>query len=197
MVLLGRDRGGGTLIWTEVVKKAKMRDKRQAEYKARRPRQCKGCRACCYVFSIGRKPGRQWCKQVTPTGCGCHNESRPDICKNYRCCYLLGKGWPLSFRPDHSGLIVTGRGRYDGHGVVGCSEVWPDAAATTGLEIVNFLRKHNLLIVVSTATGDYLIGDHLGIGSDDVLRFREWIVETTAKDREAHKQIDFEFASCA
>ncbi len=178
-------------------RKAKERNKRQAQYKAKRPRQCGGCRACCYVYPLGTKPHRQWCKHVTSTGCGCHDESRPPVCKEFRCCYLLDKKWPLSMRPDHSGLIVTMKGCCGGHDVVGCSEVWPNAARTTGLEMIIGLRKCGLLIVVSTASCEYMICDHLGLGADDVPRLGEQLVEQTAEVREAHEQIDFAFASGA
>ena len=59
------------------------------------------------------------------------------------------------------------------------------------------LRERGLLIVVTTAESEYLICDHLGFGPDDVARFANWIDEETAEEREAHKQIDFQFATCA
>jgi hypothetical protein len=56
---------------------------------------------------------------------------------------------------------------------------------------------NGVIIVVCTDSGDYVIGDHLGFGPDDIPTFTDWIVGETAEVREAHKQIEFDFASCA
>jgi hypothetical protein len=67
---------------------------------------------CCRVLPIEsatfKKPRCTLCQQCTEgSGCGIY-DTRPEICRGYRCGWL-GHDWlPDSFRPDQCGVIVDG-----------------------------------------------------------------------------------------
>lgn len=75
-------------------------------------RECGSCTVCCVVPAIDdpalTKPAGTACRNCTGTGCGIY-VSRPQICRDFVCEWrrmaLLDEDW----RPDRSGVLVTGR----------------------------------------------------------------------------------------
>lgn len=174
-------------------KKAQLRNKRQAEYKANKPKQCGGCRACCYVFELGAKPEREWCRHVTPTGCGCHDDNRPNVCKEYKCGYLTLKNLPLATRPDHSGLILTRRDDFEGHPVAMCSAAWKGASASTvGRQLIEQFCDNGYLVLVADGTAIEFFGfKDKGYEEDVVERMTNQL--RAERDAKGHRNIDFDF----
>lgn len=72
-------------------------------------RSCGQCRACCISLPIEelRKVSYTPCPDLRPLpakGCGRY-ETRPEVCRAYRCAWLLG--WtPPEDRPDRFGVIL-------------------------------------------------------------------------------------------
>ncbi len=79
-------------------------------------RECGACTACCVVLAIDdpalTKPAGTACQNCTGTGCGIY-ASRPETCREFVCEWrrltLLDEDW----RPDLSGVLITGRGLID------------------------------------------------------------------------------------
>ena len=72
-----------------------------------RERECGPCSLCCRVLRVDelKKLGGVLCQhQLAKGGCGIH-ESRPGICRAYRCLWLQG-GLEDADRPDRLGAIV-------------------------------------------------------------------------------------------
>ena len=71
-------------------------------------RSCGPCDLCCTVLRVDelRKLGGIRCdeQQVDPPGCGIY-DSRPGICRAYRCLWLRG-GLEEADRPDRTGAVV-------------------------------------------------------------------------------------------
>jgi hypothetical protein len=74
---------------------------------------CGGCTVCCEGFLSGTipnfdnfelKPGHS-CPAKTESGCNIYDQ-RPPICVKYVCRYKQHASWPLSWRPDNSGIVA-------------------------------------------------------------------------------------------
>ena len=97
-------------------RKQKKRNSGRRQYQNRK-RTCGGCRECCFVYALGSKPRLEWCKHITLTGCGCHDDpSRPEVCKAYECLWLHSN-LPITYRPDRCGLTGSLRDPYRGYPV--------------------------------------------------------------------------------
>ena len=73
-------------------------------------RSCGAYSLCCKVLGIdtpkSTKPPRQWCQHCTPgRGCGIY-ETRPPICRNYACAWLVGSGLGAAWYPLLSKMVV-------------------------------------------------------------------------------------------
>ena len=75
------------------------------------PRQCDTCMACCVCLPIpageigpGAKPAGVRCLHRDDAGCRIYSR-RPKLCVDFRCAWLCDWSWPLSWRPDHSGVM--------------------------------------------------------------------------------------------
>lgn len=66
---------------------------------------CGDCTVCCEAFSVDElnKPKNTPCLNCKG-GCTIY-ESRPQVCRNFKCAYLVG-GWNKSLRPDKCGAII-------------------------------------------------------------------------------------------
>jgi len=160
---------------------------------------CNGCRACCYAYELGTKPAWTWCKHVTASGCGCHDDQRPDVCKNFKCGYFYNN-WPEALRPDRCGVIVAGRGAYKGRLVVACREVWRGAAeGGVGQWLIAFLRRSGVLVWLSTEEGAWLVGGlfgvlDLGYDADDYVAILEQLHGEAVAAQRLAASCGFEFA---
>jgi hypothetical protein len=57
-------------------------------------RECGACSMCCRVLEIAEleKPKDKWCTHCKPGQGGCSiYQDRPDVCRNFKCLWLLGK----------------------------------------------------------------------------------------------------------
>ncbi len=72
------------------------------------PRSCGSCSLCCTVLRVDelQKLGGVPCRKLGPPGQGCSiHETRPGICRRYRCLWLQGK-LDEEDRPDRLGAIL-------------------------------------------------------------------------------------------
>lgn len=74
-------------------------------------RSCGGCSACCKVLGIETpeltKPRGQWCPNCRPgQGCAIY-ESRPTVCRDFKCAWLAGESLGDEFRPDRLKVMFT------------------------------------------------------------------------------------------
>jgi hypothetical protein len=72
-------------------------------------RNCDGCTLCCKVLAaepLG-KPMNQWCVHCVPgRGCGIH-ATRPPVCRNYSCGWLIDGALGEEWRPETAHIIIT------------------------------------------------------------------------------------------
>ena len=176
-------------------KEAKKAAKKK-ERERRKTRTCGGCRACCHVFPLGDKPKREWCKHVTPTGCGCHADpNRPKVCRDYRCVWL-DSDFPESLRPDRSGCVVTPRTSFRGYRVVGVSQVWDGAMKSSdGRTLMAGLEANGAIVLVFHHDGRINCRcRHLGLGPDIGPALHDHIVSDSARLNAANEALDFDFS---
>ena len=74
-------------------------------------RSCDSCSACCKIPKIETpefsKPLGQWCTHCKP-GAGCTiYETRPQVCRDYRCAWLGADILPDAFRPDRLKVMFS------------------------------------------------------------------------------------------
>lgn len=73
-------------------------------------RGCDGCTLCCRVLSAGEplnKPMGVLCQHcVVGTGCGIH-ETRPPVCRDYHCGWLIDASLGPEWRPELAHIIIT------------------------------------------------------------------------------------------
>ncbi len=72
-------------------------------------RSCDGCTLCCKVLAaepLG-KPMNQWCVHCVPgAGCAIHT-TRPPVCRNYQCGWLIDAALGEEWRPQTAHIIIT------------------------------------------------------------------------------------------
>lgn len=91
-------------------------------------RGCDGCTLCCKVLEaepIG-KPANVWCVHCVKTkGCAIH-ETRPPVCREYHCGWLIDASLGEEWRPETAHLIISYRD--EGRSMtVHADEDYPDA----------------------------------------------------------------------
>jgi hypothetical protein len=75
-------------------------------------RECGKCSLCCKVFPVAveglNKPGDTWCQHCKPGkgGCGIY-DSRPPICREFQCGWLMWDNMPDVWFPARSKMVVT------------------------------------------------------------------------------------------
>lgn len=70
---------------------------------------CGDCKLCCKVFVITElhKLAGEWCRNCPTKGCDIY-DSRPEVCKQYRCMWLARpKLFSEEFRPDKIGVVFN------------------------------------------------------------------------------------------
>jgi hypothetical protein len=133
-------------------RKKRKRDAAQAAYRNRR-RRCGKCRMCCWLFPLIEKPARSWCCHSKPDGCDCYKR-RPQVCREYRCLYLVDHTLPDTWRPDRSGIIITRRFYFREHIVVVLSECWDGAIhGLIGRDILQAFHSSDYIFFVDRSDG--------------------------------------------
>ena len=166
-------------------RKRRERERRHAAYKS--TRRCGGCRECCYVFPLGAKPHREWCKWVTESGCGRHDASRPDICKKYECAWLHSN-WPITLRPDRCRLVVSLRRLYRNHPIINIAASRPEALDSREYRIIVTMMKAAGCIIL---LGDGIICKHLGLSREDADRIFSMMEAEGQQLTQEYGEIDF------
>jgi hypothetical protein len=76
------------------------------------PRSCGGCTECCETLAIAElnKPAHQECvHRIVGVGCAIY-ESRPHVCREFRCAWLQGTLKEMqddALRPDRTGVLFA------------------------------------------------------------------------------------------
>ncbi|MBV9694619.1 MAG: YkgJ family cysteine cluster protein, partial [Alphaproteobacteria bacterium] len=72
-------------------------------------RECGGCTLCCKVMRVDEplhKPLNVWCGHcVLGKGCGIH-ESRPPVCRNFHCVWLMDASLGPEWHPERSHMVL-------------------------------------------------------------------------------------------
>src|SRR6266481_5732270 len=75
-------------------------------------RSCSGCALCCRVLpirgapsEISDKPVGAWCKYCDGRSCSSYDH-RPQVCKSFRCQWLIDSSLPVFWRPDKAGFVL-------------------------------------------------------------------------------------------
>jgi hypothetical protein len=71
-------------------------------------RSCGSCTLCCKVMAVPElaKPADQWCRHARKSaGCAIY-ETRPGICREFRCLWLQGL-LPEECKPERAHAVVT------------------------------------------------------------------------------------------
>lgn len=123
-------------------------------------RTCGTCTQCCTVMTIAddplspdfSKPAGTTCEHCTQAGCAIY-ETRYPVCRSFTCGWLVSPSLPDRFRPDVTGIIISGPGEFCpevmfGYKVFAAHECWPDAATTTGEQLLYALATLHIIIVV-------------------------------------------------
>ncbi len=75
-------------------------------------RSCKGCTACCVVFTVVDmdKPSHTPCQHICERGCAIHDEPRPSMCTDFLCNWVTHPDWGEELRPDKCGIVYAAQG---------------------------------------------------------------------------------------
>jgi len=115
-------------------------------------RTCGECAVCCIFVSIAElnKPARVPCSNLESSGYGCtiYNAGRPQVCKDFKCSWLLGAGREED-RPDRIGVMLTVQDIQDGRYALAL-ETRPGAVAGPAAHVVSEVaRLYQLPVIVS------------------------------------------------
>ena len=69
---------------------------------------CGPCTMCCKSLEIEffKKPAGDWCQHCNHAG-GCNAyETRPPICREFECAWMMERALPAHLRPDKVGTIL-------------------------------------------------------------------------------------------
>jgi len=72
-------------------------------------RECGSCTMCCKVYGIPEieKPAGQWCRHCRP-GAGCSiYPDRPQMCRDFDCCWLIDPTMPDMWKPERSHIVLS------------------------------------------------------------------------------------------
>ncbi|HEJ1056908.1 TPA: YkgJ family cysteine cluster protein [Pseudomonas putida] len=83
---------------------------REAMKRQEKKKECGPCNMCCITLKIDepdlKKDADSPCKNLSPQkGCAIY-ESRPSLCKNWKCAWLMMPKIPNYLRPDKCGFII-------------------------------------------------------------------------------------------
>jgi len=156
---------------------------------------CGECRACCFVYPLNDKPGREWCKHSQPgMGCDCY-EDRPDVCRGYQCQWR-GSNLSVPYRPDKCGLIATYRFTYNDYPVIVVSELWPGAAELPiGKDLIEIVKRAGKIVCACLCDDtSWMFVRHLGLSPDDAWKALDQLASDTEAGLGKQRKMDFTFA---
>ncbi|MCK9458524.1 MAG: hypothetical protein M0R80_02630 [Proteobacteria bacterium] len=138
-------------------KKAAERNKKQQLFRDR-PHSCGDCYACCFLFEQGDKPAKAMCAYIREGGgCDCY-ETRPQLCRDYKCTWLRNKKLAANLRPDRCGFIITPRGYYKEYELLTIEEMTDKGMdALLYKHVVDWLIRIKAIIVVVRHGGEKVV----------------------------------------
>ena len=168
-------------------KKAAERNKKQQLFRER-SHSCGGCYACCFLFEQGDKPVKAMCAWIGEDGgCDCY-ESRPHLCRDYRCTWLRNKKLAANLRPDRCGFIITPRGYYKEYELLTIEEI-----ANGGMDpllykhVVDWLIRIKAIIVTIRYNGENTLQcKHCGLVDHKAIL--DWLHHGFDQDKENQKE---------
>jgi hypothetical protein len=114
-------------------------------------RNCGECSACCRLPEIQEinKPPATPCQHLCAKGYGCKiYENRPQMCADYKCCWLMGFG-AKSDIPEKSKVLVESKDTQFGLVMVAKS-LCPGATETeAGRRAINRIAKNSICLVTN------------------------------------------------
>jgi hypothetical protein len=157
-------------------------------------RSCGNCSLCCKLAKVDEldKPSGVWCRHCAPGRGGCTiYETRPPVCRNYFCSWIvdsrLGPEWyPLTSKMilslENSGQRVCVRVE-PGHADAWRREpyysqlkTWSRAAVEARRQIVVFINKRVIVILPDKDVefADVELGEQIWVGAQDTPVGRTW-----------------------
>ena len=165
--------------------KAQKRNRRKAEHRRNRTHTCGKCRACCYVFPLPGKPQHCWCSHSAANGCGCY-ESRPTLCREYKCGYLIDAFCPPSWRPDLCGIVISRSKSFRGHPVLALVEYRAGAFGTiAGQNVIQGMNNNAILVLYPfDNTGPLFSYKHTGLILTEAgqRELQNWVLTTVQEN---------------
>jgi hypothetical protein len=77
-------------------------------------RSCGTCSLCCKVYTVKElnKPEGQWCPHVARgTGCNIH-ETRPHVCRQFYCSWLIDPNLGPEWKPEIARFVISADPKY-------------------------------------------------------------------------------------
>jgi hypothetical protein len=157
-------------------------------------RSCGNCSLCCKLAKVDEldKPSGVWCRHCAPGRGGCTiYETRPPVCRNYFCSWIVdsrvGPEWyPLTSKMilslENSGQRVCVRVE-PGHADAWRREpyysqlkTWSRAAVEARRQIVVFVNKRVIVILPDKEVefADVELGEQIWVGAQDTPAGRTW-----------------------
>lgn len=157
-------------------------------------RSCGECSLCCKLAKIVEldKPEGVWCRHCAPGRGGCTiYETRPPVCRNWNCNWIIEPALGPEWRPLTSKMILY----YENDGNRLCVRVDPGYAnnwrkepyygqlkrcAQTALDarkqVVIYIRKRAIVILPDKDVdlGDLEIGDQIWVGAQNTPSGKIW-----------------------
>jgi hypothetical protein len=125
-------------------------------------RECGSCSMCCKVLSIEElnKPADKWCTHCTPgKGCGIYKD-RPEVCKTFKCGWLLSPEVPDWMKPSESKVLLQWDREVHGYNTVVADKfryvVEPGTKVREFLEAVSYQLP---VFVIQSKTEQFQIVD--------------------------------------
>ena len=155
-------------------------------------RSCGDCSLCCKLMQVDEfdKPQGVWCRHCAPGHGGCTiHATRPAICREFFCGWLVGANLGPEWRPLTSRMILFFEKNTDRlavhvdpeHAGVWRREPyyrqlkgWSREATAIGRQIVVYIRRKAIVILPDTDVdlGDLQPGDHIRVGMQATPRGR-------------------------
>ena len=157
-------------------------------------RNCGECSLCCKLAKIVEldKPEGVWCRHCAPGRGGCTiYETRPPVCRNWNCNWILEPALGPEWRPLISKMILY----YENDGRRLCVRVDPGYAgswrrepyysqlkhcARTAIDahqqVVVYIRKRAIVVLPDKDVdlGDLEVGDQIWVGAQNTPKGKTW-----------------------
>jgi hypothetical protein len=157
-------------------------------------RSCGDCSLCCKLAQVDEldKPSGVWCRHCAPGRGGCTiYETRPSVCRNWACNWILDASLGPEWRPltckmilffENSGKRLCVRVE-PSHAAVWRREPyysqlkqWSRAAVEARQQIVVYIKKRVIVILPDKDVdfGDVELGEQIWVGAYDTPTGRTW-----------------------